>query len=165
MPVYRHPSPLRKNRRRGSPLSDFSREVGEAGTRANWLEKNSLQKIIINPKELLLKKNSTGWTDKRSHNPDYSTVQYRRPLSLRKRGDICIRATPFIPVVKEWWLCTTVSSAGLKLLSFREMPSEFGGKGGGGGRRSWGSTKFSTGRLRPEVLTLTLLNYIPSFST
>ena len=132
MPVYRHPSPLRKNRRRGSPLSDFSREVGEAGTRANWLEKNNLQKIIINPKELLLKKNSTDWTDKRSHNPDYSTVQYRRPLSLRKRGDICVQATPFIPVVKKWWLCTTVSSAGLKLLSFREMPSEFGGKGEGG---------------------------------
>ena len=55
MPVYRHPSPLRKNRRRGSPLSNFSREVGEAGTRANWLEKNNLQKIIINLKELLLK--------------------------------------------------------------------------------------------------------------
>ena len=87
MPVYRHPSPLRKSRRKGSPLSDFSREVGEAGTRANWLEKNNLQKIIINRILTNFYLTKIQQTEQTTEAITSITVQ-TSPLPQKKRGHL-----------------------------------------------------------------------------
>ena len=96
-------SPQEKSEK-GQPHLRIFLRGGEGGTRANWLEKNNLQKIIINPKELLFKKfqqterTTEASTDVPSPSEKEGASVYRLPrLFLLSKNDDCVQL--FRPLV------------------------------------------------------------------